>query len=266
MEGMNGWVRDISGYVRRTGAPAEAADREKTADFKALMEDGSAQAVRAMALAMMEEVEVLDDYVGILASLDAERISHLRDMLWDEDQPERHAAALALVFAEEPVALDVLMEALEGGDATVRSQAMNVLTIKPGSRAEEAAFRHLHDEFPLVREYAVSIPGGSAREEYRGALQAALSDSWEGVQVKAAAALAKMGDVDALEALRRFANKSKEPNIRLEALAALARMGDESAVEVLYGLADGEEGSEEKTIARSKLRSLGLRPGPDRQI
>ena len=257
---MNGWVRDISSFFREDLKTSEAINPEKVEQFKALIEEGSADALRAAALSLHSEVKVFDEYAELLRALDVERVGHLRDMLWDEGQEDRHDASIALAFVDDLKALDVLLEALEGGDETVRAQTMNVLTLKWGPRIEEAALRHVKDENCFVREYALLALCRCGEEKHRDILRSSMDDDpWDRAKVNAAAALAHLGDVVAIDMLQSIAADCDDSEARMEAAGVLASIGDKDALEMLYRFANSEESSQERTTARGKLRALGLR-------
>lgn len=253
---MSGWVLRVSEYVKPKGPSSKPMDQAKVDVFQALMEDGSAEAVRAMAHAMSREPEAFDSYVEIMGSLGEEGIVHLRDMLADEREEDRHDAAIALAFVDDPKATSVLLEAMDSEDDTVREQTMNALCLKDDARIEDVALRHVKDENYMVRRDAIAYL--CRYEKYRGVLEEALRDPCDLVRVKAAVTLALNEDHDAYGLLETLAGSSVDINVQFDALTALSYMKDGEALAKLYCFAESEEPSYERTLARAKLRGLGL--------
>lgn len=193
---------------RDNDAFANAEARVKVEGFRALMEDGSAGALRTMALAMKWEYEVCGEYREIIKPLGRDGISHLRKMLLDSRMPGHHAAAIALIWVEDPSAKDALLEALESGDDRTKEYTLMAMGDRPDHTMIEQVAKYLDDDNYQIRFHAIRFIGECEAREYLDVIKRSLNVDDPGLQLILAAAMARLGDEEGARILRNVAENS----------------------------------------------------------
>ncbi len=251
--------KPIDKLIKTISKSSKADKQEKVEAFRSLMEDGSAKAIRAMAIAMIHEAPAFYDYAEIIKPLDREGIEDLWEMIRDDKQNDRHGAAVALSCVEHPYARNVLWRILECVDDDCRAQAMIELGYRPNPEMAEVVAGYLEDEDYTVRKFAIRYLGDCRKEKYLEEIRKATEVNDPDMQVEAATALAKLGDDEGFTMLRRISESEPDTLIRAYAAAALVRMGDKEAIDILFSFAESCECSCTRTISEGVLRGLGLR-------
>lgn len=181
----------------------------------------------------------------------AEAASPLRDLLQDESPSVRAAAIYALRRIGEPVDPTPLASMLAGGDVRARSQAAFIL----GELGDPSAI-------PMLKE-AASRPAPNARQ-----VEIRLFN------LQVAEALAKLGDEEAVEAVRAALYPSRPEELEAAALAIqiIGEVGDRRSIDQLIYMAERDPNqsaggmnqtmpAEIRLAAAASLARLGLPRG-----
>jgi HEAT repeat protein len=153
---------------------------------------------------------------------------------WSNESFKRARTALVRIGAP---AVPALTAALDDDDLYVRRHALQALEALgfPGDRAALRArlLRGLGMPAPLDRESAARALGAFGDASTAGALQARLGDADWDVVVASAWSLARLGDRDAVPALRRALHRATFTETRRDLALAMAELGAADGVPVL---------------------------------
>ncbi|MFP4323095.1 MAG: HEAT repeat domain-containing protein [Anaerolineales bacterium] len=155
---------------------------------------------------------------------------------------KRRAAAEYLADKANPVALPVMIRALEDPDFFIRKSAINACERYLSPMTVDALIRVMHEHTFSERQQAVRILGkiGDRRAVYAIAEVMEISD-WMAIRSEAAAALGHMGYPEVVPALIRALEDFEAP-VRANAAEALGKIRAEEAVEPLIAALKRESG------------------------
>jgi HEAT repeat protein len=156
----------------------------------------------------------------------------LLNALENEDATIRATAAQVLSVAKEPESVKALIKQVKDSDETVRRAAINALRELKDPRATEALLKALKDESWFVRGEAAQALSAIGAEEALPALFQALHDSDAYVKQAAGAALIALANPDNLEIFAQQLSH-EDWETRVIAAIALAKQGNDRGKSVL---------------------------------
>jgi len=159
------------------------------------------------------------------ATLGAEAIGPLVELLRSGSQEKQLGAIRALGDMDDPAAVQPLLETLRKSDSALRIAALGALERFAAPAAFDAVERLLKDRHPGVRAAAVeTLAKCDGTCAVPGLIRALKDSSWE-VRRAAVEILGALGEPAAVDGLCRALN-DKDRDVRAGAAMALGRIGD----------------------------------------
>ena len=171
----------------------------------------------------------------VLSSVDhPDVIRVLMELLLDEDASVRINAAQSLADKKEPSALVPLALLLKDPDGEVKSAVAKIICDMGHPQTANQILPLLDDENSEAQRQAIEILGELKEERAAEKMVEMLTDPIQPHKDKLAAALAKIGYLEAQKPLAEIARKTKEDEMtRIQAIYAVGEIAGDLALEVL---------------------------------
>jgi len=245
-----GWVayerQSVSGYLN---------------DLRSGWRSTRAQAAYELSKVLLADPQALDQEPGAK--------EELRKIFLEVEDPEiRRYLALVLGYTQDPDAVPVLAEALEGADSQTRIYLLWALGTIGDVRAQPALAEALADEDPGIRKTAAFALGEMGDPQSVGQLLPLLEDSEADVRWNAALAVSRLGSDAGVPVLERMLDRrltSQVPGITpdqqqetmISAIRALAAVQGREALPLLERLGEEDPSLKVRQAALEAQKALG---------
>ena len=241
-----------------------AYDRQSTADYindlRSSWKPRRAQAAYELSKVLVVDPHALDDEPGVKALV--------RSLFEEaEDEEMKRYLALVLGYTRDPLAVPLLIEALDSSSSEMRIYSLMALGTVGDAKALPPLTEALADPDAGIRKTAAYSLGELGDREASPALLPLLEDGVADVRWNAALALARLGSDAGVPVLQQMLDRQlsvRVPGIRpaqiedgmIGAVRALAAVQGERSREVLDRLAEQDPSLKVRQAAIEALRAL----------